>query len=632
LISSSRTILLVAAAAFQPLSAPASAQSTTRVSVDSNGLEHHGICMTSSISEDGRFVAFASNASDLVPGDTNGMEDVFVRDRLLGLTTRVSVSSTGAQANGKCEFPSISADGRYVIFTGWADNLIVSDANGETDIFLHDRETQETVRVVVGLGGAEPDDYSWHSAISADGNHVAFVSEARNLVPGDTNYAEDAFVFDRLTGQTTRVSVSSSGGESDRDVLSLSISGDGNRVAFMTRATNLVPGDTNGLDDVFVHDRLTGQTTRVSVDSSGMQSNGHCFEPAISADGGYVAFGSAAENLVLGDTLGHDDIFVHDLLTGQTSRVSLRSSGAEANGPSVSPAISASGRHVLFASRARNLVEGDTNGFYDVFHHDRATGQTSRVSVTSSLEQANRESEFPAISADGEFACFLSGATNLVPGDTNSRVDVFVHERIARMQVFGGCRGRLEVEIRDATPWGRLAVFYGPAGSHPLTNGPCAGLVLDLASPVIGAMLVADATGSAKWGLHVPVNLCGQSLQAVDVEGCDVTLPVEIEPRMLELTRTGICSARATVHLKVTDATPGRRVAMLTGAAGSFLMPRDPCRGVLLGLSQPSLLAVVVADQEGNATYSFIPPPALCGQTAQAVELATCTLSNTVLF
>jgi len=223
-----------------------------------------------------------------------------------------------------------------------------------------------------------------------------------------------------------RVSVASDGTQGNDNSWDPSISADGRYVAFFSHASNLVPGDTNGKADVFVHDRVTGQTTRVSVASDGTEGNGYSWFPSISADGRYVAFESIASNLVPGDTNGVSDVFVHDRLTGQTTRVSVASDGTQGHSASDHPSISADGRYVAFESFASNLVPGDTNGKRDVFVHDRLTGQTARVSVASDGTQGNGDSIYPSISADGRYVAFVSGASNLVPGDANGNIDVFI--------------------------------------------------------------------------------------------------------------------------------------------------------------------------------------------------------------
>ncbi|MDO8706573.1 MAG: hypothetical protein Q7J84_16675 [Sulfuricaulis sp.] len=347
-----------------------------------------------------------------------------------GTTTRVSVDSAGNQANNSSIDPAISADGRFVAFGSAAANLVPGDTNGLPDIFVHDRLTGETTRVSVDSAGNQANGSSDNPAISADGRLVAFRSSAKNLVPDDTNNTGDIFVHDRLTGQTTRVSVDSAGNQADRDSYNPEISADGRFVAFFSYATSLVPNDTNSTRDIFVHDRLTGQTTRVSVDSAGNQANGDSSIPAISADGRFVTFGSAAANLVPGDTnVSSYDLFVHDRLTGETTRVSVDSAGNQTEGYSYDPSISADGRLVAFRSSANNLVPGDTNGGDDIFVHDRLTGETTRVSVDSSGGQVNLSSDTPSLSADGRFVAFRSFANNLVLGDTNGSYDIFVHDR-----------------------------------------------------------------------------------------------------------------------------------------------------------------------------------------------------------
>ncbi|MEW6746961.1 MAG: hypothetical protein AB1486_29850 [Planctomycetota bacterium] len=399
---------------------------TTRVSVGSSGGQGDGESSYPSISADGRYVAFHSSATNLVSDDTNGAYDVFVHDRQTGETTLASVNSSEVQGNGNSSDPSITADGCYVAFESRATNLVAGDTNGQIDVFVHDRQTGHTTRVSIDSWGVEGDGDSSGSSISADGRYVAFESWATNLVAGDTNERIDVFVYDRQIEQTTRVSVDSTGVEGNNWSWHSSISADGRYVAFESLATNLVAGDTNGDVDVFVHDRQSGQTTRVSVDSYGVQGNSESGVPSISADGRYVAFESWATNLVAHDTNGEVDVFVHDRQTGQTTRVSLDSWGVEGDGDSSGSSISADGRYVAFESWATNLVAGDTNGVVDAFVHDRQSRQTTRVSVDSSGVEGNNDSRYRSISADGRYAAFHSRATNLVVGDTNSKCDVFV--------------------------------------------------------------------------------------------------------------------------------------------------------------------------------------------------------------
>jgi len=382
-----------------------------------------------SITPDGRYVAFYSNATNLVAGDTNGLYDIFVRDRLLGTTTRVNVATGGAQATGGASFaPSISADGRFVSFQSRATNLVTGDTNGLMDIFVHDRSAGTTSRVSVTSGGAQvTGGESVSSSISADGRFVAFGSYATNLVVGDTNNHSDIFVRDRWAGTTTRWSVTGPGGQAlNGDSGSPSISADGTRVTFDSYATNLVSGDTNVKWDIFVRDGRAGTTSRASVSSSGAQAASHSYAPSISANGRYVAFESSTNDLVPGDTNASSDVFVRDTLSGVTKRVSLTSSGAQASSHSYAASISADGRYVAFDSDATNLVSGDTNGQRDVFVHDRVRATTRRASISASGGQSNAGSHLSSVSADGRRVAFESYASTLVSNDTNGELDVFV--------------------------------------------------------------------------------------------------------------------------------------------------------------------------------------------------------------
>src|SRR3989442_1062694 len=314
----SALVLLIAVAALVG-GATAAPALTERVSVKSNGKEGNDISgrfTAPVVSADGLVAAFDSVATDLVGGDNNGVDDVFAHDRSSGTTERVSVDSKGKQANGLSLWPSVSGDGRFVAFQSVATNLVPGDTNGAQDVFVHDRLTGVTMRAsVASHSGRQADGASNGPAISADGRFVAFVSGASNLVPGGV---PGVYVHDLLKGGTERVSVDSAGNQGNNQsvgpgirggpTFGPKISGDGRFVAFDSIATNLVPDDTNTCalrsvysflvagqcPDVFVHDRQTGATFRVSVDSAGAQSNGPSTDPAINGDGSVVAFFSAA--------------------------------------------------------------------------------------------------------------------------------------------------------------------------------------------------------------------------------------------------------------------------------------------------------------------------------------------------
>ena len=420
------------------LCAVASAQVTQRVSVASSGVQGYGDSGFTSLSADGRFVAFASQAQNLASNDTNGFVDVFVRDRRSGRTELVSIAANQAGGNANSSFgvsPSISADGRFVAFISYASNLVAGDTNGKLDAFVRDLRNLITVRVSVSTSGTQGNGHCRSVSISADGRYVAFDSESSNLAPGDWNAREDVFVRDLQGGITQLVSAYVNGEPGLGASWSPSISADGRFVAF-TSDSPLVQSDTNGFADVYVHDRSSGLNERASLATGGAQENYESGGPRISADGRYVAFISYASNLVEGDTNGSMDVFVRDRQNDTTERVSMATGGVQGNGDSGQwgTSISGDGRRVAFASNASNLVAGDTNRFFDVFVRDRLSRTTDRVSVATSGREGNGDSGWASslsISADGHIVAFGSVASNLVAGDTNVHMDVFVHDRDA---------------------------------------------------------------------------------------------------------------------------------------------------------------------------------------------------------
>jgi Tol biopolymer transport system component len=405
------------------------AQETTRVSVDSAGSEALGYSICDSISADGWFVAFWSDAPNLVSDDTNGVEDLFVHDRGTGITERVSVDSSGAQGNGWSGQGSLSADGRFIAFSSSSTNLVAGDVNGMQDVFLRDRWAGTTELVSVDSSGAQGDGVSFIPSLSADGRFVAFESYASNLVTGDTNGVEDVFVRDRVTGITERVSVDSSGGQGTGGSAAPKFSADGRFIGFSSFAQNLVANDTNGNGDAFIRDLVSKTTERVSLSSTGIQGNSLSWLSGVSGDGRFVVFASSASNLVAFDYNQVGDVFVRDRVTGTTERVGVSSYGVESEYGAQPGGISADGRIVAFFSPSSRLVPDDTNGVSDAFIHDRVTGITRRVSVDSQGGEQHGDNGFTSvpISADGQIVAFESDADDLVTGDANSAADVFVH-------------------------------------------------------------------------------------------------------------------------------------------------------------------------------------------------------------
>jgi Tol biopolymer transport system component len=463
---------------------------TTRISVASDGSEATAPSQDVAISGDGNVVAFVSAAANLVPGDTNGQKDVFVRDRQSGTTSRVSLATGGAEAMAGSGQPALSADGRWVAFSSAAGELAPGDANGESDVFLHDRVGAITNRVSVDGAGGDPDGPSvapdlsadgtvvafesratdllqggadgnnladvfvaaggvitranvgapvpqggdsGAPSLSADGRYVAYTSAATNIAPPDPYPGTDVFLYDRTGGTTRRVSLAGpsgapNGASHSADVL---VAGTHILVAFASDATNLVSGDTNEAPDAFVRDVSTDTTTRESVDAAGGQAAGASAAPLLAADGGVATYVSNAQNLTVTPAApGTADIYRRDRVSGALERVSGPEGTGVADGAegSFSPALSAGGNLVAFSSQSPDLVPGDTNRTADVFLHDRYEGTTARVSVGNVGEQGNAGSTDPALSADGRWVAFASEASNLVTGDTNGVSDVFLRD------------------------------------------------------------------------------------------------------------------------------------------------------------------------------------------------------------
>jgi Tol biopolymer transport system component len=388
------------------------------------------------ISGDGRYVAFWSFASNLVPGDTNGTSDVFVRDRLTGAIERVSVDSRERQATGGDQGgvldtnfgrPAITPDGRFVAFASSATNLVKGDRNNSVDVFLRDRVAGTTERVTVVGRRTEANGESSHPAISPDARFVAYQSFADNLVPDDTNFTSDVFLTDRQARTTVRVSLTSTGQQADNASGSPTITPDGRFVAFSSSSV-LVAGEVDdSAEDVYLRDLQAGTT--VGLSTFGTEILGHSNAPAITPDGRFVAFQSWDDSLIPGDTNNSYDVIVLDRSTGAVERVSVSSAGEQGNDWSLGPAITPDGRFVAFHSFASNLVAADGNFDFDVFVHDRLTHTTTRASVRTDGTETDLGlgSQNATLSDDGQVVAFDSEGA-LVPQDTGFPVDVFVHD------------------------------------------------------------------------------------------------------------------------------------------------------------------------------------------------------------
>ncbi|MBN1127324.1 MAG: fibronectin type III domain-containing protein, partial [Sedimentisphaerales bacterium] len=430
------------------------------VSVSSDGSQTVGVASDDgwdphtskdvSISRDGRYIAFVSTAVNLVPDDHNTLihkssgwywgYDVFVHDRQTKVTERVSVSSDGSEAElgSSNQMPTISADGRFVVFDSAAANLALDDTKSYRDIFIHDRQNKTTRLVSSSTSGQAGNKHSggWRleTAISADNRYVAFITDATNFDATDTNGDRDVYIKDLHTGVCTRVSISSDGQQGTQDCWGVDMSDNGQLVVFATAST-LVADDTNGKADVYLHDRENGFTTRVSISSEGTQGNGDCCcdgeTPRISGNGRYVVFDSSSSNLVENDENDERDIFIHDRLTGETRLVSHSNSGRQADKKCIRPDINGNGRFVVYQSSSTTLTGYFLSEYIsDVYIWDSVFDTVSKLSRCPCGNQGRDSSFRPRINHDGSVIAFDSYASNLLPdfGDNNADGDAFVTE------------------------------------------------------------------------------------------------------------------------------------------------------------------------------------------------------------
>lgn len=506
--------LLVLAAAADPLHA----QRTVRASVGPGGAEGNGRSWAPSVNQDGRLVAFSSDASNFVFGDVNGTSDVFVRDYLAGVIDLVSQNNAGAVGNGASQGAAVASGAPRVAFYSDATNLSVLDVNNTTDVYARDLAAPATMLVseragVVGNGA------SFHPAISGNGRFVAFTTQAFNLGPGDFNGTSDVFVKDLSTGSIACLTLSPLTGMTANGYSQYpSISSNGRFIAFESAATDLVPGDTNGFVDIFVADLTTGAIDRVSRDPLGMQADGDSALPRISQDGRYVAYETDATNLVAGDANGLTDVVVFDRLTLQTVLCSQSTRGDPSDGRSYVAAISDDGGRVTFRSEATTLVPADMNLVGDTYVRDTVLKVTLRASLGLGLTESAGLSYAPAISGDGLVAAWASDAADFVPNDLNATDDVFLRT------------------ILDAQ-WRNYGAGYAGTNGVPdieLTVEPVMGLTTDLrienSSGAASVCLVLggfdDAVIPTGWGgdlLLVPVLVI-----SLPIPMDELVLPVDV--------------------------------------------------------------------------------------------------------
>jgi hypothetical protein len=577
------------------------------------------------ITPDGRYVAFISSASNLVTDDAATLfsESVFVRDLQLATTTLVSRNFSGTargnSASGWFDPLGISADGRYVVFTSSATDLVATpDNNNQTDVFVRDLQAHTTALVSITQNGSGVGNGSSGSAVmTPDGRFVAFISHARDLVTLDIGFRSQVFVRDLQTGVTklaTPNRLGTSGGNSDPDFRlehDMAISSDGRFVAFVSEASDLVDNDTNGVaEDVFVRDTQLGITSLVSVNSGNVASgNGQSGQIAMTPDGHFVAFLSAADNLVTNDSNLQQDVFVRDLQAGSTTLVSVNRSGtAGGNGVSASyfllqtlhrPSISDDGRYISFTSSASDLTfANDTNGgigsLPDVFVRDRQTGTTSLVSVNNSgSDSANGTSAYSAVAHDGRSIFYFSGASNLVSYDTNLGVqDLFV---FINVQEAGQVRFKTSVNSAGENT-GTANVIVSIVGS------PTAPVSINFSTANGTAVAGTDYVSTADTLTFAP----GETEKTFAVTLIDDALDENDETVILRLSSVnpGVPLGEpniAVVSIVDDDATPTLSINDVTLAEGDT---GTSIANFTISLSSPSGRSVTtqIATQDGTAT------------------------------
>jgi Tol biopolymer transport system component len=594
-------VFLAAGPASGSLAATCLSGTTTRVSI-AGTTQANSASIAAAISRDGRYVTFASLASNLVPSDTNGRPDAFLADRTTGTVERVSVATGGAQGAGGgtalVAAPApVSPDGRFVAFRSELTDLVPGDTNASTDVFLRDRQSGTTELVSVAASGGPADGASGEPAMSADGRFVAFTSTATNLAGTDTNlHGQDVFVRDRQTGTTVLASLGPDGAQLPAGANRPAITDDGRFVAFI--------GLNSG--NAYVRDLQNGVTEIVTVSTAGVVANGSVTTLAMTPDGRYVVFSSTATNLVSGDTNGAMDVFVRDRVAGTTERVSLAQDGSAPSGGSDGPAISPDGRFVAFQSPAANLVAGDTNSVRDVFIRDRSRGTTTRASVSSAGVQGSGASSAPALSATSPAGgagplvtvAFESAARQLVSDKTSTVSDIFARD-LSETETAAPTLTMAATTSPNADGWYRGNVTVSLAAS-----GACG-------QPVITYTLTGAQTGSGTRVLAGSVTISAEGITAVTATAVDAaassapqTLKVRIDRTAPAVTYTidppgGSSAGPVTVTFIASDAVSGLAdVPVDAGGVATIPVTVDP--------QVTSSVSRTFTDRAGNAVTTTV--------------------------
>lgn len=477
----------------------AAAQSIERVSVGAGGDIPYMSSSANDLTPDGRFAAFDSYARNLVSRDRNGANDVFRRELATGVLLRFSVATSGAEGDSHSFLLRLSSDGSIGAFQSESTNLVSGDTNNVTDIFLRDTNAATTERISVRSNGAQGNGRSYDASISGDGALVAFTSDATNLVSGDTNGLSDVFLVDRAAGRTRLVSVALGGAPANGRSSASHVSRDGRFVLFASAASNLVAGDGNGSTDLFLYDVATRTVSLAVATADGGFPRRGSVAGAISTDGRFLAFESASDDFGPLDTNGFDDVYVLDRSDGSIVRASLGPGGVEPQADGVPAAVSQDGRFVAWWTAALELFDDKSSLFAETYVWDRTLGANVLASYTHDGAYADFDVLPVAISDDGSALLVGSGASNLVADDKNNTGDAFVRARVftlASQQGYGsGLAGR------NGVPG--LALSSAPIlGSSPTldvgnSSGRFAAALLligldDASVPAFGGTLLVD--------------------------------------------------------------------------------------------------------------------------------------------
>ena len=477
-----------------------------------SGADGAWLATPSWVNGDGRFVAFSSDQAFLTPNDKNGtVVDAFLFDRETGALELVGLGTDGLVGDQTVSSVSASDDARYVVFMTKSD-LIGDGPPAFPQTFLRDRSTGRTVRVSNSVSGGPSNGDQRRVAISADGRFVVFDSDASDLVASDTNGFWDVFLFDRELGNITLLSKRQDGTQGDGRSSAPDISADGGKVTFIGPG-NLIPSDVPW-GGVYMVDTATGALTMVSKREDGLPEGEVGFLTALSADGRFVAYSSRSQYIVSGDTNFIEDVFVYDTLTDQTERVSVKSDGSQVSlrrlqGQTLQrdPDISGDGRYVVFYSDARDVVPGDTNNKADVFVHDRQTGVTQRMNVIGFGTQAAHQASSPLISADGSTVAFGSVAWNLAPGEPTSLGEVFVAKNPPPLAV-------------TAPPKTHLLEFSPSFHTGPVTDVPVHGTSSGIPARKLGSGGYITSVAVARSGIGTPLVTYREYVRGARVLNC----------------------------------------------------------------------------------------------------------------